>query len=231
MKKTLNLKPGDPVTCMRRYYAGNPYHGTIKYIVDGFIRIDFNDGFLQYVMSGGYGGNTPCSLILGHIEPEPLTLPETVEFEPGDRVLAWGFSSAPNHSIKMPGIYIERKKDGHCVKSSSGNLCKYFHVEPFTEAALYAQFPEEAPEQPTQPEQPAPVKPEADETPKQGDWCAFWDEPGYVRFGKYDGLENSGEFSHRVVRGSSWKHARKLKPSDLSPELWAIVKGDKTDTQ
>jgi len=226
MKKTINLKVGDPVTCMRRYYAGNPYHGQIQRISDMYINVGFDDGAFNYLRHGGYLSGEPCSLTPGHIEPEPLTLPETVEFEKGDRVLAWGFSYAPNHSIKMPGIYIRPTEGGHYVKSSSGNLCKFFHVEPFTEAALYAQFPEEAPEQPTQPEQSAPVEP--DETPKEGDWCAFWDKREDFTVRKYGKILAERDCPHYDEFTMCWEHARKLKPSDLSPELWAIIKNEDT---
>lgn len=226
MKKTLNLKPGDPVTCMRRYYAGNPYHGKITSITAQHIEICFYDEYLHYEISGrySYGGKietTPDSIIPGHIEPESLTLPETVEFETGDRVLA-----RDSFGNWHAAFYLSKSSDGHKVQVIAGCILCSNDVREFDADFLFSQQPFEASETTTEPA--AEPESETDE-PKKGDWCAFWDEPGYVRFGKYDGLENSGEFSHRVVRGSSWKHARKLKPSDLSPELWAILKNEETN--
>ena len=217
MKKTLNLKVGDPVTCMRRYYRGYPHHGKVEEItITGDIVLSFDDGKFTFKSNGSFEPGSPCSIIPGHITPEPLTLPETVEFEKGDRVLAWTYGGA-----KVPGVYQFFDNGIHLVKVSNRSTCSYVQVEPFSEAALYAQFPEEAPKQP------APVEPE--ETPKEGDLYLFWDVPDINTIEKYSSpCSGVGGFKHVDRRGAKWMHARKLKPSDLSPELWAIIKNEET---
>lgn len=220
MKKTLNLKVGDPVTCMRRYYRGYPHHGKVEEItITGDIVLSFDDGKFTFKSNGSFEPGSPCSIIPGHITPEPLTLPETVEFETGDRVLGW-----ESGGIKMHGIYICFDGLYHNIRLSSGIIYACDFVEPFTEAALWAQFPENENEQPTQPEQTAPVEP--DETLKEGDWCLFWDDSSIFILNKYGELTKKRNQPHRDSRGLNWKHARKLKPSDLSPELWAIIKNE-----
>lgn len=236
MKKTLALKPGDPVTCMRRYYLGKLYHGEVvicnpfSIVVHFYHTVEIDEhggterrGDSVNYLPDGKRPDEPCSLIPGHITPEPLTLPEKVEFEAGDRVLAW---STGFEFKKEAVIYIKALPDENChlVRHPGGTEYKRTNVSEYSDMDYWSQGGGN--QTAAQPE------PETDEL-KEGDWCAFWDVTGdSVVLRKYRNLINwQSQYNHVDTDGSSWVNARKLKPADLSPELWEIVKGDKTDIQ